>query len=164
MRLAPSRTAIASWSASLDVEERFREAATRVDALCERLDRYSIAETIQHDDLHDGQVFVRDGVELVLDWGDACISHPFFTLSVTLEGVISWGLDDVQDSVDLTPFRDAYLEPYVTASGGELTGRSRHGGRDRASARLGVPSVNGHVPGDDDQTRTRLRMFLDGQP
>lgn len=25
-------------------------------------------------------------------------------------------------------------------------------------------AVNGHVPGDDKQTDTRLRMFLDGHP
>jgi hypothetical protein len=25
-------------------------------------------------------------------------------------------------------------------------------------------AVNGHVPGQDAQTRTRLRMFLDGRP
>ena len=52
---------------------------------------FGIPETIQHDDLHDGQVFVRDGRNLVLDWGDACVSHPFFTLSVTLEGVTRVG-------------------------------------------------------------------------
>ena len=68
-----------------------------------------IPETIQHDDLHDGQVFVRDGTYLFFDWGDSCVSHPFFSMSVTLEGVLAWGLDDVDGSVDITPFRDAYL-------------------------------------------------------
>ena len=55
-----------------------------------------IPETIQHDDLHDAQVFVRDGRYLLLDWGDACVSHPFFSLAVTLDGVIAWGVDDVR--------------------------------------------------------------------
>jgi hypothetical protein len=32
---------------------------------------------------------------------------------VTLEGNISWGLDDVANSVDTAPFRDAYLEPFT---------------------------------------------------
>ncbi len=58
-----------------------------------------IPETIQHDDFHDAQVFVRDGRYLLLDWGDACVSHPFFTLAVTLDGVIAWGVDDVEGSV-----------------------------------------------------------------
>ncbi len=44
----------------------------------------AIPATIQHDDLHDGQVFVRDGHYRILDWGDACVSHPFYSLSVIL--------------------------------------------------------------------------------
>jgi hypothetical protein len=88
------------------------EQSLRVRDWCERLAAYGIPETIQHDDFHDGQIFVRDGRYLFFDWGDACVSHPFFTLSVTLEGVLRWGLDDIEDSVDIAPFRDAYLEPF----------------------------------------------------
>lgn len=84
-----------------------------VNDSCAELARLGISETIQHDDLHDGQVFVRDGTILFFDWGDACLSHPFFTMAVTLEGVLSWGLDDVEGSVDVTPFRDAYLTPFT---------------------------------------------------
>jgi hypothetical protein len=81
-----------------------------------------------------------------MDWGDACISHPFFTLSVTLEGVLAWGLDDVENSVDLAPFN------------GDLVAATR------VALRLGwaCRAVNGHVPGQDRQTVTRLRMFLEG--
>ena len=81
--------------------------------LADELAAYGLPELLQHDDLHDGQVFVRDGRHLLMDWGDACISHPFFTLSVTLEGVIAWGLDDEEDSEDIAPYRDAYLEPFA---------------------------------------------------
>jgi Phosphotransferase enzyme family len=88
------------------------ERSARVEEWCERLAAYRIPETIQHDDFHDGQIFVQDGRYLFFDWGDACVSHPFFTLSVTLEGVLRWGLDDIEDSVDIAPFRDAYLEPF----------------------------------------------------
>jgi hypothetical protein len=95
-----------------------------------------------------------------MDWGDACISHPFFTLSVTLEGVLSWGLDDVENSVDTAPFRDAYLAPYVERHGGDLVAATK------LALRLGwaCRAVNGHVPGDATATETRLRMFLDGRP
>jgi hypothetical protein len=89
--------------------------------MCDELAGYGLPETIQHDDFHDGQVFVRDGRYLLLDWGDACVSHPFFTLSVTLEGILGWGLDDIQGSVDVRPFRDAYLEPFTPlAEGADL--------------------------------------------
>ena len=58
----------------------------RVSAMCEELAAYGIPETIQHNDLHDGQVFVRGDEYRFLDWAESCISHPFFTMSVTLEG------------------------------------------------------------------------------
>ena len=144
----------------IDAEPRFRAGLSLVDELCDRLAGFGIAETIQHDDLHDGQVFVCDGRHLLLDWGDACISHPFFSLSVTLEGVLAWGLDDVPGSVDIGPFRDAYLAPYAERHQVDLIAACK------VALRLGwaCRAVNGHVAGDDEQTRVRLRMFLDGHP
>ncbi len=99
-----------------DTDPRLPDASS-VEELCARLAAYGIRETVQHDDLHDGQVFLGAGVHQVLDWGDACVSHPFFTLAVTLEGVIAWGVDDVQDSEDLGPHLAAYLGPYADRYG-----------------------------------------------
>ena len=147
-----------AWPA--DELERLRGEAGRVRALSAELAAFAIPETIQHDDLHDGQVFVRDGRYRVLDWGDSCVSHPFFSLSVTLEGNLSWGLDDVRGSVDTTPFRDAYLGPFA----------GEYGDRDLVAAseialRLGwvCRAVNGRL-GDTniEHTLVRLRMFLGG--
>lgn len=81
--------------------------------LCDELASVGIAATIQHDDLHDNNVLTREGKYVVFDWGDSCVTHPFLTMSVTLEGVIAWGVDDVEDSADLRPYRDAYLEPFT---------------------------------------------------
>ena len=135
----------------VDVDERFRDAVPYVRSLCDRLATYEIAETIQHDDLHDGQVFVADGVARVMDWGDACVSHPFFTLSVTLEGWIA-------DSDDIRPYRDAYLTPFEARYGRDLKEAAG------VAMRLGwaCRAVNGYLPGDDDQTVSRLRMLVDG--
>jgi hypothetical protein len=162
MRLSVLPAAYDRLVHELGLEPRFREASSYVQELCDRLAVLGIRETLQHDDLHDAQVFVRDGVNLVMDWGDACISHPFFTLSVTLEGLIAWGLDDEPDSVDTAPFRDAYLTPYAAAYP-HLT----HDQLVEAATlalRLGWACrfVNGLVPGDD--PGPRLRMFLDGKP
>jgi len=145
--------------AHLDPAPRFRDAAPVIADLCRQLAAFGIAETLQHDDLHDGQVFVRDGELRLLDWGDACVSHPFFTLAVTLQGVLSWGLEDIEDSVDTSPFRDAYLAPYAERYDGDLLAASV------LAMRLGwaCRAVNGHVDGDDEKTITRLRMFLDGR-
>lgn len=90
-----------------------RTLAPRVAEMCEQLASYGIPETVQHDDLHDGQVFVRDGGYLFFDWGDSCVSHPFFSMAVTLEGQLAWGLDDVERSEDIRPFQDAYVEPFT---------------------------------------------------
>jgi hypothetical protein len=118
---------------------------------------FGIPETIQHDDLHDGQVFLSDGRYLLFDWGDACLSHPFFTLSVTLEGMLAWGLEDVEDSVDTTPFRDAYLEPFVRDFGDRDLQRAA-----AIALRLGwiCRALNGRLGGSNvEQTLARLRMY-----
>lgn len=159
-RAATLPAAYAELLDTIDAEPRFRAAVAEVADLCGVLDASGIPDLIQHDDLHDAQVFVRAGQHLVLDWGDACVSHPFLTMAVTLEGVVAWGLDDVENSVDVTPFRDAYLKPYAEGFSGDLTATCV------AAVRLGwvCRAINGHVPGDDGPTRTRLRMFLDGRP
>jgi hypothetical protein len=160
MRLATLPEAYERLVDGIGAERRFRDAGRSVAALCDELAAYGVPELLQHDDLHDGQVHVRDGRYAVLDWGDACVSHPFLTLSVTLEGVLSWGLDDVENSVDTTPFRDAYLVPYAERLAGDLVAATE------VALRLGwvCRAVNGHLPGDERRTMTRLRMFLDGHP
>jgi hypothetical protein len=160
MRLATLPDGYARLMDALQAEHRFRAAHARVVELCEELATYGVAETLQHDDLHDGQVFVRNGTHLIMDWGDACISHPFFTLSVTVEGGIAWGVDDVENSEDTEPYIHAYLAPYAERYDGDLVAASR------VATRLGWASraVNGHLASDNEHTLTRLRMFLDGRP
>lgn len=160
LRLARVPARYAGLMDEIDAEPRFRAAQGYVEELCGELASYGLPDTVQHDDLHDAQVFVRGERTLVMDWGDACVSQPFHVLSVALEGVIAWGLDDEEDSEDTTSYRDAYLAPWA----------ARLPGVDLAAAvgpalRLGwaVRAVNGHVPGDVGQTVTRLRMFLDGR-
>jgi aminoglycoside phosphotransferase (APT) family kinase protein len=68
-------------------------------------------ETIQHDDLHDGNVFVRDGRYLVFDWGDSCVSHPFNSLVVTMRA-LAHKLELPPGGPDVLRLRDAYLEPF----------------------------------------------------
>ena len=83
-----------------DEPEELRALTPRIAELCEELAALGLPETVQHDDLHDGQIFVQDGSYRFFDWAEACVAHPFFTMTVTL-----------QDEVE--PFRDAYLEPWT---------------------------------------------------
>ena len=159
LRLAGLLDRYAELVAAYDLEPRFVDATSRVRDLVDELASYAVPETLQHDDLHDGQVFVKDGRNLILDWGDAVISHPFFTMSVTLEGGVAWGLDDVEDSEDIAPYVDSYLARYAP---------DRPGLRDAvpAALRLGwvCRALNNPEVSGADHTRTRLRMFLDGKP
>ena len=65
---------------------------------------------------------------------------PLLTMAVTLEGVIAWGLDDIRGSVELTPFRAAYLEPFTPY--GRAT--AERGAHDGAAARLDLPRGQVH--------------------
>jgi len=91
--------------------DRLRGLRPELESLCTDLEAVGVGETIQHDDLHDGQVFFRDDVYRVLDWGDSCVSHPFHTLVVTLRA-FAWrhGLEPGGD--EMARLRDAYLEPF----------------------------------------------------
>jgi len=71
-----------------------------------------VPDTIQHDDLHDGQVFVKDGRYRILDWGDACVSHPFLSMSV-VERSVAYTLGLKPGSRELVRLRDIYLEPFT---------------------------------------------------
>ena len=134
-----------------------------VRAMCEELAAAGIGPSVQHDDLNDGNVYVDGDRYRIVDWGDACVSHPFFTLAVTLEGVIAWGVEDVEDSEDLRPHLAAYLGPYA-AHYGTTVAHLREAAA--MAMRLGwvCRAVNGALPQDPGQTHTRLRMFLDGKP
>jgi hypothetical protein len=167
LRLAalPARAeAMLDELASLGADECRRTAAAmpRVVEQCAELASFGLPETIQHDDLHDGQVFVQNERYLLLDWGDACVSHPFFTMAVTLDGVIAGGVDDVECSEDTAPYRDAYLAPFASrARDDDLVAACT------IARRLGwlVRAVSGHQGGSEPGERTlvRLRMFLDGR-
>jgi hypothetical protein len=132
-----------------------------VRELCAELASFGLAETIEHDDFHDGQVFVRDGRYLLLDWGDACVAHHFFSLAVTLDGVLGWGLEDVQGSLDTTPFQQAYLRPFA-----ERTGRNDLARAATIARRLGwvCRAVNCLTGAEPAITLPQLHMFLDGRP
>ncbi|HEV3478894.1 MAG TPA: phosphotransferase [Gaiellaceae bacterium] len=104
---------LAEQPLGLSVEEHqaMLDRVPELAAMARELAAYGVAETVQHDDLHDGQVFVRDGRYVVFDWGDACVSHPFHTLTVTLRAA-AWRLELEPGEREVLRMRDAYLEPF----------------------------------------------------
>ncbi len=84
---------------------------------CGALELSGIEASLQHDDLHDGNVFFgpaaddSTGNARIFDWGDAVVAHPFGTLLATLRSIAS--RDAAVGRTELLALRDAYLEPWT---------------------------------------------------
>lgn len=90
--------------------EAARRLAPRLEALVAELAGAGVGDTVDHADLHHRSVFA-DGERLrILDWGDASISHPFFTTVVTFHWLREAERPPGGDWLDR--LRDAYLEPW----------------------------------------------------
>lgn len=95
---------------------------------CAALAAGPVVATVQHDDLHDGNLVVDDdGATRLIDWGDSSVGHPFGVLLVTLRSLQH--LHDV-DAAGLQRLTDAYLEPWTDLADPptlrELAGHARH--------------------------------------
>jgi Phosphotransferase enzyme family len=145
--------------------EQLLEDVPRVEVLCRELAAFGVPETIQHDDLHDGQVFVRDGRYLFFDWGDSCVSHPFHSLTVILRA-IAWKLELEPGGRELLRLRDAYLEPFGhLTQAAELAYRTGTIARALAWHRMVAQRPPELVDEDDDSAAAYgLKLFLAGGP
>lgn len=151
---------------SKDELARLRAAVPEVRSTCAELAAAGIPETIQHDDLNDGQVYEDVGRLRILDWADSCVSHPFHTMVVALRSAaIQRGL--VPGGPELLRLRDAYLDPFEElASPGDLRGlfdlayRTGTIGRALAWAR----SFTRYPEERDDTVAYGLKMFLGNGP
>ncbi|CAA9213868.1 MAG: hypothetical protein AVDCRST_MAG52-245 [uncultured Blastococcus sp.] len=85
-----------------------RDAVVRA---CRELADGGLPATVQHDDLHDANVFVSGGRYRFFDWGDASLSHPFLSLLVALR-MAGRALELPDGDPALHRLRDAYLEPW----------------------------------------------------
>ena len=86
-------------------------ARPRIAEALRQLAALGIEDTLQHDDLHQHNVLVRDGRMVIFDWGDSCVSHPFLTLAVTLR-FAAQKTGHSEDAPEIVTLRDAYLEPW----------------------------------------------------
>lgn len=85
-----------------------RALVPRLREHAERLDGVGLPPSAQHDDLHQWNVFVRNGGYVFLDWGDSCVSHPLLSLAVPLLHASEFFGDDALERI-----RDSYLEPWT---------------------------------------------------
>lgn len=88
---------------------RLRALAPRYRELCAELEAFGLPDSIQHDDLHDGNVFVRDGRVAIFDWGDSSVGHPLWSWIKPLRVANHYGLDT-------EPLVAAYLVPWAAVA------------------------------------------------
>jgi hypothetical protein len=94
------------------VRERITAELGTYAECCRRLAGSGVPASLQHDDLHDGNVFVGADGHRFFDWGDATVSHPFLSLLVSLR-MAARALDVEPGDPVLLRLRDAYLEPWA---------------------------------------------------
>ncbi|WP_106971717.1 phosphotransferase [Streptomyces xylophagus] len=116
---------------------------------CEELAELGIPDSLDHSDLHDGQLFNPEpGRFTFFDWGDAAVSHPFCSFLVP-----AGRITDRYGPEALPRLRDAYLEPWT--GDGRTTAELRRAlslaGRLGAIGR--AVSWGRHFPGASDATR-----------
>lgn len=88
--------------------QRLLDLAPVVEAKASQLASYTIPETIHHGDLHDGNIFWDGSKYVFFDWGDICLSHPFFSLRTAyVSAEMRFDLEEY--SPELHRLRDAYL-------------------------------------------------------
>jgi hypothetical protein len=91
--------------------ERLVAGLPYIERLCRELAAYKIPASLHHGDLHDGNIFMKDGRHLFFDWGDSHITHPFFSLRtvfVSMENTFGYEENDPR----FDDFARDYLEPW----------------------------------------------------
>ena len=121
---------------SASERDRLMALAPRLSALCAELTAGIVpAASLDHGDLHDGNIFVQEGGYLFFDWGDCTITHPFFSLRTAFVSIeTTLGLPP--DAPELTRLRDAYVEPW------SVRGASRNELRDTLTLALRVAPLS----------------------
>lgn len=77
----------------LDVDE-CAKLRSLIDEVDDRWDATGAADTLTHGDLHGGNLRLDDdnvGADVIVDWGDATISHPLLDLAVLDSYTPDWG-------------------------------------------------------------------------
>ncbi|MFH8620052.1 aminoglycoside phosphotransferase family protein [Streptomyces sp. NPDC017979] len=116
-RLVTDSTALAA-----DDRRRLRALRPRLVEWSAELAAVGIEDTLDHADLHEGQLFHPEpGRYTFFDWGDATVSHPFCSFRVPARRVLAEDRGGTGRAA-LLRLRDAYLEPWTGdgASSAEL--------------------------------------------
>jgi hypothetical protein len=89
--------------------------------VCDELTTTAVGEAIDHADIHGSNVLVHAGSARLVDWGDSCISHPYSSLMVPIEWVVSL-LPVGQHRSATARLCDAYLQAFGARAEREALG------------------------------------------
>jgi hypothetical protein len=91
----------------LDADEvaRLLALTPRFQELCRELDSFGLPASIQHDDLHQWNVFVRGERVAIYDWGDSSVAFPLWSWLKPFFALTDQGSDS-------EPLRVAYLSAW----------------------------------------------------
>ena len=99
------------WSPD-EPRARVRALLPAIRRACAELTAIGIGASLDHDDLHDHNVLIGGDRPVIVDWGDASLTHPFLTLAVT-ERFAAQAAGVPTDAPEIRALRDAYLEPWA---------------------------------------------------
>jgi hypothetical protein len=92
--------------------EALRALAPRLREWCAELDDLGIPASVDHADVHPGNIFAASGVPF--DWGDAAVAHPFSSLLVALRTAAEHTRLSPR-SPELAVLTTSYLSPWLEA-------------------------------------------------
>ncbi len=90
---------------------KLMDAVPSYTMMCQQLGNFGIPETLHHDDFHDNNIFVKEDQFTFADWGEACLTHPFFSMIIVLR-IAEYILKLAKTDHSLTRLKDAYLNQW----------------------------------------------------
>ncbi len=104
-------------STGLSSEETVNVMALQPELMrmCDQIDG-SIPASLDHGDLHSANIHVRDEEVVFFDWGDASVTHPFFSTAVFWNA-----LEELVDSESVWPQMVQKFKPYYLAAWSKYT-------------------------------------------
>lgn len=95
----------------MDPTEKARalQSVSGLEDVCGALAETPCSTTIDHGDLHDGNLFLAGDRLCLLDWGDANLTHPFCSMLMMFHAMNHW---PEYENHDFRRLKEAYLEPW----------------------------------------------------
>lgn len=98
------------------LENSARRLLATLGRVCEVLARSAYSLTLDHGDIYVGNILEgQDKCLRLCDWGDACLTHPFCSISVTIEGFLLTAPEADRKDIE-SQLWAAYLEPWEVLS------------------------------------------------